>query len=89
MLLEIGFCNATHEKNVYTGKFRDKNVLPLCQVGNFALGCKHESVAKSVCSTVGTKLTLHTVKLKLRSRVLVLLIHLTDTVFSQLHQIVC
>jgi len=44
-----GFKNATHEKNIHTGKFCGEKVLPVHQVDDFALGCRQESTAKSVC----------------------------------------
>ena len=35
ILAGIGFCNATHEKNIYTGRFCGKKVLLVRQVNNF------------------------------------------------------
>jgi len=39
MLKEVGFCNAVHEKNIYTGHFCGEKVLLVRQVDDFALGC--------------------------------------------------
>jgi len=59
ILDKVGFKNTTHEKNICTGKFCDERVLLARQVDDFALGCRQESAAKSVCAKTGAKLTLH------------------------------
>jgi len=59
ILKGIGFMNTTHKKNIYTGKFCGEKVLLVCQVDDFALGCRQESMAKSVHAEIGAKLTLH------------------------------
>jgi len=59
ILKDVGFKNAMHEKNIYTGQFCGEKVLLVCQVDDFALGCRQESTAKSVYSDIGAKLTLH------------------------------
>jgi len=59
VLKDVGFKNAVHEKNVYTGQFYGEKVLLVHQVDDFALGCRQESTAKSACSDIGAKLTLH------------------------------
>jgi len=58
ILQDVGFKNATHEKNTYTGQFCGEKVLLVRQVDDFALGCRQESTAKSVYSDIGAKLTL-------------------------------
>jgi len=55
----VGYKNATHEKNIYTGQFCGEKVLLVRQVDNFTLGCHQESTSKSVYSKIGAKLTLH------------------------------
>jgi len=59
MLKDVGFQNTTQEKNIYTGQFCGEKVLSVCQVDDFALGCRQESTAKSIYADIGTKLTLH------------------------------
>jgi len=59
ILKNVGIKNTVHEKNIYTGKFCGEKVLLVRQVDDFALGCHQESTAKSVCSEIGAKLTLH------------------------------
>jgi len=59
ILKDVRFKNATHKKNIYTGKFCGEKVLLVRQVNDFALGCRQESTAKSVYSKIRAKLTLH------------------------------
>jgi len=59
VLKDVGFKNATHEKNICTGQFCGEKVLLVRQVDDLALGCHQESTAKSVYSNIGAKLTLH------------------------------
>jgi len=59
ILKDVGFKNTMHEKNIYTGQFCGKKVLLVRQVDDFALGCRQESMAKSVYANIGAKLALH------------------------------
>jgi len=62
ILKDVGFKNTRHEKNIYTGQFCGEKALLVglaCQVNDFAFGCRQESMAKSVYSNIGAKLTLH------------------------------
>jgi len=59
ILKDVGFKNTTHKKNIYTGQFCGEKALLVRQVDNFALGCRQESTAKSMCAKIGAKLTLH------------------------------
>jgi len=59
ILEKVGFKNTMHEKNICTGKFCGEKVPLVCQVDDFALGCRQESTAKSVYADIGAKLTPH------------------------------
>ena len=59
ILEDVGFKNAMPEKNIYAGQFCGEKVLLVHQVNDFALGCRQESIAKSVYSDIRAKLTLH------------------------------
>jgi len=59
ILEKVGFKNTTHEKNICTGKFCGEKVPLVRQVDDFALGCRQESTAESVCADIGAKLALH------------------------------
>ena len=59
ILENVGFKNATHEKNIHTGQFCGEKALLVRQVDDFALGCRQEPTAKSVYAEIGAKLALH------------------------------
>jgi len=54
ILKDLGFKSTTHETT-----WVNSEALLVCQADDFALGCHQESMAKSVYSNIGAKLTLH------------------------------
>jgi len=82
ILKDVGFRNTVHEKNIYTGHFCGEKVLLVCQVDDFAVGCRQESTAQSVFQISGPSLHCTTKQKHLLSILVWLILWIVTTFYK-------
>jgi dUTP pyrophosphatase len=65
---KLGLRATTHEPCLYSGKYKDSNVLFLRQVDDFAIACKDESIAKDMIAKINSYMSVQIKYLGLLTR---------------------